>query len=434
MKDPNKSRTLLQLKVANRRQFDMGWSKIIDFDSNKTKAAIIIALAFIISSAVIFAYNHFFYSSKFLEQKAQEIGSLIKGGEKFDQVAKELLNTRADLAYLKLVGENGEIEQSFGNDNGKGVRRFRLSLADSQTIVFGLRETQNEGSIAGPMFWSIVIGLLFSAICILGVLIFSSTHSTHLESLIGAMKRVARGDLSTRLSRDKTVQNDTTLIRLYETFNQMVDQIRRRESSNVTDASITFQPSVVNSPHKEETKQRKVTSFVARISNFEELSKKLNAGEFTSFLAEYRKTASSVVASYGGVVDSLLQDEIVALFNVPDEQDNPELKAVCTGVELLQVLSDMNTSRRIEGKEIISGKIGIEVKAMPFYGDDDIPQGVKGIIDLARRICDKAPQWNILVSSDLYGSISDYVQVKEFPTENGSLFSIMSVDEEVMQA
>ncbi|HEX3034621.1 MAG TPA: adenylate/guanylate cyclase domain-containing protein [Thermodesulfobacteriota bacterium] len=411
----------------------MGWSRMIDFDNNKVKTAIILVLAFIITSAVIAVYNNFFYTSRYLELKAQEVGSLIESGGEFDQVAKELLNTRADLAYLRLVGENGEIKESFGNDRGEGIRRFRLSLADNQTVIFGLREIQNENSIIRPLFWSIVIGLLFAVICILGVLVFSSMQSPHLEKLIGAMKRVARGDLTGKLSLDKSVQNDNTMIRLFETFNQMVDQIRRREGSDVTDTSVTFQPAVINSS-KEDTKQRKVTSFVAKITNFEELSKNLNSGELTSFLAEYRKTASSVVSSYGGVVDSLLQDEIVALFNVPDEQDNPELKAVCTGVELLQILSDMNTNRRIEGKEIIGGKVGIEVKAMPFYGDDDIPQGVKGIIDLARRICDKAPQWNILVSSDLYTSVSDYVEVKEYPTENGSLFSIMGVDEEIMQA
>lgn len=428
----------LKLKVANRRQYNMDWSGMTDFgNANRTKETVVLVVAFVIASAAVSIFNHFFYTSQALDDEAQEIGSLINEGGEFDQVARALLNTRTDLVYLKLLGENGEIRESFGNDDGEDIKRFRLSLNGDQTVMFGLKDIQDRNTLLRPLVWSVVIGLIFSGICGFAVLLVSDTQSAHLEKLGNAIKRVSRGDLTAKLSMDKSVEKDPAMIRLFEGFNQMVDQIKRRGDISVD--SGRSQPVPTGSPQpaladKEETRQKKITSFVAKISDFEELSETLNPGDLTSFLAEYRKTASSVISGCGGVIESLLQDEIVALFNTPEEQDKPELKAVCAGVQLLQVLAGMNTKRKIEGKRIISGKVGIEVKVMPFYGDSDAAQGVDGIVHLARRISDDAPSWNILVSSDLYDSVSKYVDVKEVPTENGTLFSIIAVDEEVAQA
>ncbi len=70
-----------------------------------------------------------------------------------------------------------------------------------------------------------------------------------------------------------------------------------------------------------------MTVFVAKIADFQELSTTLDAAEFNSFLADYRKAASSIISNYGGVIEALLKDEIVAFFNAPEEQNKPELRA-----------------------------------------------------------------------------------------------------------
>jgi len=211
----------------------------------------------------------------------------------------------------------------------------------------------------------------------------------------------------------------------------MVDQLRRKDETVKEHSG--FQPTMVVSDGGEHAKLRRVVAFVAKISDFKELSTKLGSAEFASFLTEYRKAASSIISDYGGVVEALLQNEIVALFNVPDEQDSPELRAICAAVEVLQVLANMSRRRKIEGKSMISGKIGIEEKALQFYTESGIPQSVKEVIALARGISENAPLWKVIVSPQVYECVSNHVEVNEIPVGNGKLFSIVAVEEGAVQ-
>src|SRR3972149_5002366 len=303
----------------------------LGFFGSRAKSCIVIALIFIVLSITISVFNSFFNYFQFFEYQAKEVEKLFDGRKDFNMLAKDLLNTRSDIAYIKLLDKNGIMIDSLGR----------------------------------------------------------------------------------------------------ESFIQMVDQLRRREEA--TKETHRFQPTVIVSENKEEAKIRRVTAFVAKISDFENLSSRLSTSEFSSFLTEYRKAASSIVSDYGGVIEALLQDEIVALFNVPDEQDKPELRAVCAAVEVLQVLANMSRKRMIQGKEAINGKIGIGAKAVPFYVESGIPQGVKDVVTLARGICQDAPLWKVLVSSEVYKLVSDYVDAKEVDVEHGTSFSIVAVEEGVIQ-
>jgi hypothetical protein len=405
----------------------MAWGRSNGLD---TKDGVVLALILIVISAAISIFNSFFYSSQFLKHRAGEVGALFEDRRNFSQIAKEVLNTRPDVAYLKLFDENRILKESFGGGSEKDIKEFRLDIADKHTIMIGLRETKNKDLILRSLLWSMLIGGGIGGICTLIVFLTSSDQSVYYERLITAMKRVSRGDLTPKLDIE-SIQSNSAMTRVYESFNQMVDQLRKREE--VVKESSEFGPTLVFSDKKEETNLRKVIAFVAKISNFEELSRKLEPGDLTSFLTEYRKAASTIISDYGGITEALLQDEIVALFNVPDEQEKPELRAVCAAVEVLQVLSSMNRQRKIEGKDSISGKIGIDEKYLPFYSDSDIPQNVKEVITLAREICEEAPLWKVLVSKGLYSSISDYVEAKELGLSNKTFFSIVAVEEGIIQ-
>ena len=409
----------------------MNGNKTNDFGT-KAKRGIALILLFASVSIAISVFNSFSSASEFLRYKANEIGRLFEGRKDFMQVAKELLSTRPDIVYLKLLDENGILKESLGREGGVGVKKFRLSIPDGYTVIAGLKEIEVKPLILQSLLWSVAIGIFFSGVYLFMTSSpFSKKRDAQIESVIMGIKRVSRGDLASRLDLDKEMQKDPLMIRLFESFNQMVDQLRRK--GEVARESPRFQPTVVVSEKKEEPKIRKVTAFVAKIADFEALSTRLSAAEFSSFLTEYRKAASSIVSDYGGVIEALLQDEIVALFNVPDEQDKPELRAVCAAVEVLEVLANMSKKRKIEGKESINGKIGIEAKTMPFYIESSIPQGVKEVVGFARAICEDAPLWKVLISSEIYKSVSDYVDAKEIVVSYGTSFSIVAVEEGVIR-
>jgi hypothetical protein len=126
------------------------------------------------------------------------------------------------------------------------------------------------------------------------------------------------------------------------------------------------------------------------------------------------------------------KDEIVALFNAPDEQVNAELKAVSSAVEVLQLLASITRERKVEGKAAISGKIGIGMKSVPVYEDSNMPHGVKEVTDIARRICTVSPVWRVIVSSDVYAIVKDYVEARELKLGNDSYYSIVGVEEGVI--
>ncbi|TFG76105.1 MAG: hypothetical protein E4H21_07165 [Thermodesulfobacteriales bacterium] len=244
------------------------------------------------------------------------------------------------------------------------------------------------------------------------------------------MKRVSRGDLATKLESSEA-GDDVTMIRAFETYNQMLDLLKRKKEIEIPDEPV-FQPTLIEAEDKEEeeeTRSRRVIVVVAKIADFQELTSTLDSSEFNSFLADYRKSASSIISNYGGVIEALMKDEIVAFFNAPEEQTNPELRAICSAVEVLQHLATITRERKLEGKIAISGKIGIGTKTLNVYGDHGLPQGIKAVTDSARATCDLAPIWRVIVSSDMYYSVSEYVEARELILGGESYYSIIGVEE-----
>ncbi len=402
------------------------------FFGSRAKSSIVIALIFIVLSISISVFNSFFNYFQFFDYQAKEVEKLFDGRKDFSMLANDLLNTRSDIAYIKLLDKNGIIIDSLGREGFIGIKKHSFLTPDKNTVIVGIKEMKNKKFVLHSLIWSIAIGIFFSAITIFAIFIlYNKNQNQHIEKVISAIKRISRGDFSARLDIERGLGSNLLMVRLFESFNQMVDQLRRREEA--TKETHRFQPTVIVSENKQEAKIRRVTAFVAKISDFENLSSRLSTSEFSSFLTEYRKAASSIVSDYGGVIEALLQDEIVALFNVPDQQDKPELRAVCAAVEVLQVLANMSRKRMIEGKEAINGKIGIGAKAVPFYVESGIPQGVKDVVTLARGICQDALLWKVLVSSEVYNLVSDYVDAKEVAVEHGTSFSIVAVEEGVIQ-
>ena len=194
-----------------------------------------------------------------------------------------------------------------------------------------------------------------------------------------------------------------------------------------------FKPKIVLPQTGVYPKDRNVTVVVAKIDDFESLSQKLDSSDLSSFLTQYRKAASQIISSYGGVIEALLQDEIVAIFNAPDEQNNPELRAICASVEVLHELATMAKKRRADGKDMIAGKIGVGVKSLAYYSETGVPDSVKNVIKDARYVCENANLWKVYVTSELYELVNENVDAKEYLIEGEVLYSITGVEQGVVE-
>ncbi len=397
--------------------------------------SLVLALIFILVSVLVSLFNSYYFTTTITEQRGQELAQLFNApGKTFADTSKEILNSRHDIVYIKLLNPDGVMLESFGGDDTENLEIVPITTPENNTIVLGVTGRDFKSLVLSSLMWSVLIGVAVSVIVIFILSLFSSGRNDAIEKLISAMKSVSRGDL-TGARLDPEASDDVSTIRAYETFNQMVDRMRKRE--DMEEEIPPFQPTLIASDEDEEEEEttsrpRNVTVIVAKIADFQELSNTLKPSEFNSFLADYRKAASAIISNYGGVIEALLKDEIVAFFNAPDEQVNPELKAVCSAVEVLQLLASITKERKIEGKAPISGKIGIGMKSIPVYEDSGMPHGVKQITDMARKISTIAPVWRVIVSADVYGIVKEYVDARELKLGNEPYYSIVGVEEGVV--
>lgn len=400
--------------------------------------ALVLAFIFVLISVLISLFNSYYYSSTITDERGQELARLFDNtGKSFGDTSKEILNSRHDIVYIKLLNPEGVVLESFGGDDTGDLEIIPINTPENNTIVLGVVGKDWKSLMLSSLMWSALIGVAVAVVIIFLLSLFSSGRNDSMENLISAMKSVTRGDLAgARL--DPESSDDVSTIRAYETFNQMVDRMKRR-GETVEEEIPPFQPTLISAnddfeEEEEETiaRPRNVTVIVAKIADFQELSNTLKPAEFNSFLADYRKAASAIISNYGGVIEALLKDEIVAFFNAPEEQVNPELKAVCSAVEVLQLLASITRERKIEGKAAISGKIGIGMKSVPVYDDSGMPHGVKQVTDMARRICTVAPVWRVIVSADVYQIVKDFVEARELKLGNEPYYSIVGVEEGVV--
>jgi class 3 adenylate cyclase len=397
--------------------------------------ALVLAFIFVLISVLISLFNSYYFTTTITEERGQEMARLFEGtGKSFADTSKDILNSRTDIVYIKLLNPEGVLLESFGGEESENLEIIPISTPENNTIVLGVTGKDWKSLILSSLMWSALIGIAVAVVIIFILSLFSGGRNEAMEKLIAAMKSVARGDLAgARL--DPESSDDVATIRAYETFNQMVDRMRRKE--DVEEELPPFQPTLISARDEEEEEEiharpRNVTVVVAKIADFNELSNTLKPAEFNAFLADYRKAASAIISNYGGVIEALLKDEIVAFFNAPEEQVNPELKAVCSAVEVLQLLASITRERKIEGKAAISGKIGIGMKSVPVYEDSGIPHGVKEVTDMARRICTVAPVWRVIVSADTYAIVKDFVEARELKLGSDHYYSIVGVEEGVV--
>ena len=394
-------------------------------------STLVLVFIFILLSAGISIFNSYFLISTITDERGQELAQLFNtSGKSFADTSKEILNSRKDIVYIKLLNHEGVVLQSFGTEDGKNVDIIPITTPENNSIVVGVVSKNYKSLMISSLMWSVLIGIAASVVVVFILSMFSTGRSDSIENLISAMKSVTRGDLA-GVRLDPELSDDVATIRAYETFNQMVDRLRKREDID-EDIPPAFQPTLISADEEEEeikAKLRNVTVVVVKIADFQELSNTLKPSEFNSFLADYRKAASAIISNYGGVIEALLKDEIVVFFNAPEEQVNPELKAVCSAVEVLQLLASITRERKIEGKTAISGKIGIGMKSIPVYDDSDIPHGIKEVTDLARKISTVAPVWRVIVSSSVYDTVKDFVEARELKLGNDSYYSIVGVEE-----
>lgn len=518
--------------------------------------SIAVFLVCLIISLSVAAFHYWYFPTKYLDFKSTEIQTLFTTDSDFGDLAKDILNSRNDIAYLKLLNQNGVLEESFGNQNNLNSKKYSFNGPDNKTIIAGIKPLSNKQIDGYALLWSLIIGSSISIVLLFIIFLVSPAPDRSLRKLSEALKNAVDGDYKSKLTIDSAIKGDDEMVSIYSNFNNLIDRVfpaddfesveeiigeddldmilpeeesitedveeivvsevdeiedveaaqledqsdisEVKESEieeiqeipnefvsnvetgikepieepvsdpdeslkepglypdeenitedttpdindevndleeEVTEIITPFKPKVVSVANEGRSigKNRNVTVLVAKVSDFESLIGDLEPSDLNSFITEYRRKASSIIAEYGGVIEALLQDEIVAIFNAPEKQKHPELRSISASVEIMQVIAELARKRKAEGKRIISGKIGLSVSSVPFYTETGIPDRIKDVVDNSRHLCENTENWKIFVSGELYDCVKEHVEVKQTKVDENFYFSVIGVEEGVLR-
>ncbi len=167
--------------------------------------------------------------------------------------------------------------------------------------------------------------------------------------------------------------------------------------------------------------KRHATILFCDIRDFTRISEGMQAEEVVHFLNEYLSLMIDVIFEFGGTLDKFVGDEIMAVFGVPVQGEDDEIRAVSAAVKMREILAHLNDRRALEGKEAIRFGIGIhsgEVVAGNIGSEKRMEYTVIGkSVNLASRIQNLNKHFNsdILITSETYDTVKNVFEFEKQP-------------------
>jgi class 3 adenylate cyclase len=133
------------------------------------------------------------------------------------------------------------------------------------------------------------------------------------------------------------------------------------------------------------------------------LTHELGIEKLAPITEEFFKTSAQIIREHHGIVDNLLGDAIMALFNVPIKHDDHVLRAVGAAVRIQEGVGHINA--KLGDGFLLGVGIGIATGTMGSPNCSDYTM-VGDSINIASRLQGKAATGEILVTEEAYKQIS----------------------------
>jgi class 3 adenylate cyclase len=271
--------------------------------------------------------------------------------------------------------------------------------------------------------FAIGLGLLLAALVALVVyatLALNRMVVRPVTQIANAMRAVQQGDLR----HEVDLKRGDEIGVLATTYNFMVRGLKEREQ--LKDAFSRYVSSQVYDRFREGAinlrgETRKAVVFFSDIRSFTTLSEQLTPVEVVAMLNEYFTEMVEIVFKHDGFVNKFIGDAIMAIYNVPLDQPDPELRAVRTGLEMLQALEKLNARRA--GRQQFAIKIGIGINTGPVVAGNlgherRLEYTVIGdTVNLAQRIESqtKVTGTPLLISHSTYTACASQITAQQLP-------------------
>lgn len=313
------------------------------------------------------------------------------------------------LEYLSQKGFVHRDLKSLSVDINKGDNVF-----GTVKIAFSLKPLARE--ILEAKIATIILGIVTLLAGFSGAFFIAGRITNPISIITSAMQKVKGGDFNQLVA----IKRNDEIGYVARTFNIMTEGLKEREriketfsryvSRQVAEKILKEKDSIYLKGEK-----RRVTVLFSDIRGFTALAEKLPPEDVVSLLNDYFSIMVDIIFRYGGTLDKFIGDALMAVFNAPANQDDPELRAVITGLRMQEALSDLNRKRLSNGKTQIITGIGIntgEVIAGNIGSEKRLEYTVIGReVNLAQRIESKTQKGELLISEKTYEYVKDNVEV-----------------------
>lgn len=265
--------------------------------------------------------------------------------------------------------------------NGRTIGIFEVDYGVEKFFMAVEARTKTTLVYAGLALLASLLAMLFIALKI----------AKPIKDLRGAALKIIEGDYTVKVSIDTRDE----IGELEKVFNRMVKSLSERflmlkYISPHTQRMIEKQ---IHNEVEAEGELKNVTIFFSDVRGFTKYSEGRNPREVIAVLNDILEKQADIIARHGGEIDKFVGDEIVAVFDGPDQQRAAinaalEIRAlVLSGGTLLSVGIGIATG------EVIFGNIG-----SPDRRDFTI---IGSNVNLTARICAAAEPGQILIASHL---------------------------------
>ena len=278
------------------------------------------------------------------------------------------------------------------------------SLNDEKSIFNTLLTLQNNLSKRiSTQFLLIALGTMILVLLFIGRI--GLTIISPITKLARATQIVAAGRYAEVALPDVGKRKDEVAI-LTHSFADMVTGLQDREKIRaVLDKVVSkdVAEEILRTQIHLGGEDRVVTILFGDIRGFTELTAHLPPQKTIQMLNECMTKVSRLIEGEGGVIDKYVGDEVMAIFGAPAAASDHALRAVSSGMLIIETLKKWNLERAMAGEPLVEMGVGIHtglVMAGNMGAEDRLNYTVVGAhVNLAARLCDVAKANQLIVSA-----------------------------------
>jgi class 3 adenylate cyclase len=277
-------------------------------------------------------------------------------------------------------------------------------LKTVESIFSTLSSLQNELSnrISLQLFL-ISIATMILVLLFIGRMGYTVIHP--ITKLADATQFVAGGRYGEVQIPDVGNRQDEVAI-LTRSFGDMVKGLQEREKiRGVLDKVVSkdVADEILKSQIHLGGEDRVVTMLFCDIRGFSHLTAKRSPQDTITMLNQCMTKVSRVIEGEGGVIDKYVGDEVMAIYGAPASHPDHALRAVSTGMLIIETLKNWNQQRMRDQEPAIEMGIGIHT-GMVVVGnmgsEDRLNYTALGAnVNLAQRLCEVAKPNQLMISA-----------------------------------